>query len=399
MMQIDYFVVAPFAIGEDGVKSRREQLVKKLIQYPDTASVFWICPVETGNKGEIFRKEKRWRRIEHSDKLVEIKINDYKNILNLQHGMMLSGFKKLLKNIGEGEKKVLWFTYPGYSDLSEAAKWDRIIYDCSDLWGSNWIHTKRWKKVEQGFFKKMLHLSEKRVAINSEVHFASSKFLGEKIEKMNGQPVTIIENGVAFNDFADAPAAKLKMVPSPRLGFVGGVKSGVNIELLYKLAITAPSVQIVLVGPMSSEKNESIEKLLKLENVHKLSGVKYEDVPRYMKAMDVGLLPYKNVDSNHFANPVEMFEYLATGIPVVGIGVPATEKYHQLGVYTYTKSDLEFISECLKNIKYRKSESLIQERLKVAKKQDWEEKLSLMIHLAKDSLYEEEFKSLNNLNY
>lgn len=398
-MQIDHFVVAPSGIGEDGLKYRRHRLVEKLLQHPDTGKVFWICPVETGNKGEIFRKEKRWRRVDHTDQLIEVKINDYKNIVNLQPGMTLSVFKKIVKDNSENDKRVLWFTYPGFSDLADAVKWDQVVYDCSDSWGSTWIQPKGLKRVKPAILKKMIQLSEKRVAKSSQVRFASSRYLGDKIGRIAGRPVTTIENGVEFNDFANAAAAKLKNIPSPRLGFVGGIKSKLDFELLYKLAITAPSVQIVLVGPIPPEKNVSLDKLLALQNVHGLGGVNYEEVPRYMTAMDAGLLPYKKIEYNQAVSPLKMFEYLAAGIPVVGIGVPTTEKYHQPGVYSYAKSDLEFISECLKSIKLRKSESFIQERLKAAKKQDWEEKLSLMVHLATEPLYEEKFSLLKNLNY
>lgn len=398
-MQIDHFVVAPSGIGDDALKYRRHRLVEKLLQHPDTGKVFWISPIETGNKGELFRKEKRWRRVDQSEKLVELKINDYKNIINLQSGMTLSIFKKIVKEVSEGEKRILWFTYPGFSDLAAAAKWDRIVYDCSDSWGSTWVQPSGLKRVKPAILKKMIQLSERRVAKSSVVRFASSQFLGDKIERITGQPAVIIENGVEYNDFANAPIAELKNIPSPRLGFIGGIKSKLDFELLYKLAITAPSVQLILVGPVAKEKNESLDKLLALKNVHSLGGVKYENVPRYMKALDVGVLPYKKIEYNQAVSPLKMFEYLAAGIPVVGIGVPTTEKYQQSGVYSYAKSDLEFISECLKSIKFRNSDSLIQERQIVAKKQDWEEKLSLMVHLAKDPLYEEEFKLLNNLNY
>lgn len=398
-MQIDHFVVAPSGIGDDTLKYRRHRLVEKLLQHPDTGKVFWISPIETGNKGELFRKEKRWRRVDQSEKLVELKINDYKNIINLQSGMTLSIFKKIIKEISKGEKRILWFTYPGFSDLAAAAKWDRIVYDCSDSWGSTWVQPSGLKRVKPAILKKMIQLSERRVAKSSMIRFASSQFLGDKIERITGQPAVIIENGVEYTDFANAPIAELKKIPSPRLGFIGGIKSKLDFELLYKLAITAPSVQLILVGPVAKEKNESLDKLLTLQNVHSLGGVEYENVPQYMKAMDVGLLPYKKIEYNQAVSPLKMFEYLAAGIPVVGIGVPTTEKYQQSGVYSYAKSDLEFISECLKSIKFRNSDSLIQERQKAAKKQDWEEKLSVMVHLAKDPVYEEEFNLLNNLNY
>ncbi|WP_052650827.1 glycosyltransferase [Planococcus massiliensis] len=398
-MQIDHFVVAPSGIGDDALKYRRHRLVEKLLGDPDTGKVFWISPIETGNKGELFRKEKRWRRVDQSEKLVELKINDYKNIITLQSGMALSTFNKIVKEVSRAEKRILWFTYPGFSDLAAAAKWNRIVYDCSDSWGSTWVQPRGLKRVKPAVLKKMIQLSERRVAKSSAVRFASSQFLGDKIERITGEPAAIIENGVEYNDFANAATAELAEIPSPRFGFIGGIKSKLDFELLYELAITAPSVQLVLVGPAAKEKNESLDKLLSLRNVHSLGGVKYTKVPEYIKAMDVGLLPYKKIEYNQAVSPLKMFEYLAAGIPVVGIGVPTTEKYQQAGVYSYAKSDLEFISECLKSIKLRNSDSLIQERQKTAKQQDWDEKLSLMIHLAKDPLYEENANLLNNLNY
>ena len=386
-MLIDHYIIATSGIRQDGLKYRRHRLMDKLLQDPTTRAVYWICPTEETDMKKAFLKTKRISEIEVSARIFEIKVNDFKNMTHLIRGVNKSLFKNFIINNGKVDKKMLWYTYPGFSDISDLAVWDKIIYDCSDSWGDPWVKTTGKKRARELLVKNLIRSSEKRIAKNSDILFSTSMFLAEKLKRITGRKVIIIENGVDFDKFSSSFSLidKLSHIPSPKIGFVGGIKSKLDFELLFNFSRLNPDISLVLIGPVPPENNHSLKTLLALPNVYEVGGIDYEEVPDYMKSIDIGILPYKKIEYNEAVSPLKMFEYLASGIPVVGIGVPTTEKYQQQGVYSYTTNEKDFIEACLKNIQFKNEKNYIQDRLETAKMHDWEKKFTDMINIVKNS--------------
>lgn len=107
------------------------------------------------------------------------------------------------------------------------------------------------------------------------------------------------------------------------LGFVGSLKPWHDIDLLSGLMRALaddPKYHLLVVGdgPMA----ESVRKLQKeLPGRVTLTGaVAQETVPAYIRAMDVALAPYPNLDLFYFS-PLKVFEYMACGRPLVATGI------------------------------------------------------------------------------
>jgi glycosyltransferase involved in cell wall biosynthesis len=74
-----------------------------------------------------------------------------------------------------------------------------------------------------------------------------------------------------------------------------------------------------------------ISKLRNLPNVHFLGNKPYEQLPDYLRGIDVGTLPTLLNDYTRSMFPMKYFEYLAAGIPVVSTPLEFT-KNHQAGL-------------------------------------------------------------------
>ena len=57
-------------------------------------------------------------------------------------------------------------------------------------------------------------------------------------------------------------------------------------------------------------------------NVRWLGPKPYSELPRYVAAFDVGLIPYVENDYTRSCFPLKLYEYLAAGKPVVASGLP-----------------------------------------------------------------------------
>jgi len=115
--------------------------------------------------------------------------------------------------------------------------------------------------------------------------------------------------------------ADVQIIPRPRLGVVGVHDERLDVSALEALARSDPSWHVVLVGPIQpGDVDES--RLRALANVHLLGRKTVAELPGYLKALDVALIPYVLNELTRNIFPLKLFEYLAAGLPVVAAALP-----------------------------------------------------------------------------
>jgi glycosyltransferase involved in cell wall biosynthesis len=133
-----------------------------------------------------------------------------------------------------------------------------------------------------------------------------------------------IPNGVDIEHFSEPaqPAAELYGVPRPIVGFVGGLSEWVDLEVVGTLARRHPEWSFVLVGPVGIDTGP----IHACRNVRLLGPRAYAQLPAYLAAMDVALIPFKRNPVTYHADPIKAYEYLAAGLPVVASDLPALRR-------------------------------------------------------------------------
>ena len=136
--------------------------------------------------------------------------------------------------------------------------------------------------------------------------------------------VHIIPNGVDPDRFSPEITPALSApVDTFTVGFVGTLKPwhGVDglIEAFSALHQQAPDSRLLIVG--DGPQRESIEKQLAAHGIrdaaHLTGAIAPESVPHFIASMDVGVAPYPHLENCYFS-PLKIFEYMATGIAVIG---------------------------------------------------------------------------------
>jgi glycosyltransferase involved in cell wall biosynthesis len=150
-----------------------------------------------------------------------------------------------------------------------------------------------------------------------------------------------IANGVDAERFAQSvpPAAELRQLKKPIVGFVGGLSAWVDTHLLATLARRRPAWTFCLVGPAGGA---DLGPLRELGNVVLVGPRPYADLPRYLAAMDVGLIPFVQDRLTWHADPIKAYEYLAAGLPVVATNLPALRRLEH--VVRLADSPEEFVA-------------------------------------------------------
>ena len=115
------------------------------------------------------------------------------------------------------------------------------------------------------------------------------------------------------------------------VGYAGHLYPGRGIELILELAERLPQINFMIVGGQPESVAERRQELstLRLPNVRYQGFVANADLPTYLAACDVLLMPYQRRvagssggDISAWLSPMKMFEYMASGRLIISSDLP-----------------------------------------------------------------------------
>jgi glycosyltransferase involved in cell wall biosynthesis len=184
------------------------------------------------------------------------------------------------------------------------------IYDCND----NHLAFPGTPAWARGYFERVVH------GVDAVV--VSQRLLREEIEPLRRDSIVEIGNGVDFTLFDAAwrqPSrpADICNLPRPRIGYAGALAEWIDLDLIAHIAEAMPRASIVLVGPTVGLGVDPEARFRSLGNVRWLGSKPHEELPHYVREMDVCLIPFRLTALTRAVNPNKLYEYLALGKPVV----------------------------------------------------------------------------------
>ena len=166
------------------------------------------------------------------------------------------------------------------------------------------------------------------VAINR-----SAKEIYQSIKGMKDK-VVWAPDGVSIEDFAlsitkEDARRKLGLAVKGRyVVYTGHFYSWKGIDTLIKAAALLPKdITVLLVGGGTPEDSTLLKEKLP-ENIILIGQKKYSEIPFYLKAADCLVITgtAKDEHSNYFTSPLKLFEYMASGRPIVASGTSAIQE-------------------------------------------------------------------------
>ena len=191
----------------------------------------------------------------------------------------------------------------------------------------------------------ILELAEKISIKNSDRIIGVTQRLKEYIIKKYGvaeNEISVVPNGVntaIFHPMNDPRViqeikGKLKISKEERIvGFVGTLAPWQGLEYLIEAAPLIlkeiPEVRFILVGdgPMKDDLEGKIRGLDLEANFIFTGTVPYREVPGYINASDVCVVPKKPLKSGY--SPLKLYEYMACGKPVIASRISGFEILEQ----------------------------------------------------------------------
>jgi len=113
-------------------------------------------------------------------------------------------------------------------------------------------------------------------------------------------------------------------------------------------------------------------------NIHLLGNRSYDELPAYVQAFDVGIIPYVLNDWTRSVDPLKLLEYLAAGIPVVTTAIPEVFKYAEAVRIADTRERFE---EAVAASLTDTGAAARAARQSVARKHTWESRADRLIEI------------------
>lgn len=161
--------------------------------------------------------------------------------------------------------------------------------------------------------------AERDLAKWVDVVVYAAQALEAHVKSLHPRRMAHLPNGVNFDHFARKraePPPEYDAIPKPIAIYVGAMEVWFDWELMNFAVTHLPEVSFVLVGP-----DDRARKMLKpAKNLFVLGVRPYEQLPGYLQHADAGLIPFDAVNHRDLVrsiHPLKLYEYLASGLPVV----------------------------------------------------------------------------------
>jgi GT2 family glycosyltransferase/glycosyltransferase involved in cell wall biosynthesis len=192
---------------------------------------------------------------------------------------------------------------------------DDLLYDCMD-------HHEGFGNVSQE-----LITVENQLMRSADLLIATSAFLEKEARERNPR-VAVIRNACQYSDFCDAPAERFVDPKGRRIiGYYGAIADWFDADLVARVAESFPDALVLLVGADTAGVRE---RLAQYDNVQMTGEVRYVELPYYLYAFDVCMMPFQVIPLTLATNPVKIYEYLAAGRPVVSVDLPEMVQFGEL---------------------------------------------------------------------
>lgn len=204
-----------------------------------------------------------------------------------------------------GRKILVWASWAKLCPFLDTYQPDFVVYDYVDDFPD-------WRPYLPSMVRR------------ADLVVTTSTILQDQIQnEFPDKPNTLIPNGCDLEHFRPQMVMPkphdLADHNGPVITYSGAWAKWVDQELVRRIAATFPKSLIAIIGV---EFGATVDR--GIPNLRYLGYKSYSELPNYFKYSTVCIIPFLISDITVATNPIKMYEYLASGTPVVSTDLPET---------------------------------------------------------------------------
>ncbi|MEW5948592.1 MAG: glycosyltransferase [Thermodesulfobacteriota bacterium] len=296
-----------------------------------------------------------------------IPFHKYALVRVINRAILTRKIRRILKD-NNIANPVLVVACPGAEGVVGAIGESKSVYYCADEYSV-------FPGLDTGLVKKL----EKHILEKIDCIIATSRGLYDK-KKVEGKPTYLLPHGVEYDHFSKAslPGTEIpediRLLKRPIIGYHGLIQDLIDFDIIKGIARKRPDWSIVMIGDRIFDVNNVPTE----KNIHFLGRKPYEELPNYIKAFDVCLIPYKIVERTMYSNPVKLREYLASGKPIVSTPQPEVLYYKR---YLKIASDARGFVDAIEALLSNDTGEDRRLRMGIAEQETWEKVVDKFEHI------------------
>ncbi len=258
----------------------------------------------------------------------------------------------------------------------------RSVYHCVDDYEAarQYMYPDRRRCYEGKYGEEYLVRHVDDVIVTSPHLLAKMRPLNERTTLMTN--VADVELFERANDPHLAPAPESLSWSRPVIGYVGALDSyKVDFPLMDALAAAHPDWTFVCIGPVGVAARTAEHDLPSRPNILYLGERPQSQLPSYVKAFDVAIIPYNLNDYTRGVFPLKFFEYLAAGKPVVTTPLPALAAYEKVAHFA---ADAASFAHAVEHALAHRDGVAAAERIRIARQHSWDGRVRQILALLED---------------
>jgi glycosyltransferase involved in cell wall biosynthesis len=271
---------------------------------------------------------------------------------------------------------ILWLYNPEQGALIGQFRERLSVYHCIDEFTAGTTGRKR----------RTIAALEAELLSRVDLVFANSLLTYENKRHLNHRTYRI-PSGADVEHFAQTadPVCEvhpdIASLPHPILAFVGNINEKIDGTLLAAVAEARPYWSIVLIGQVCA-RSIDLRPIRRLANVHWLGKRPFETLPSLLRGADVCLLPYVQGETTRYRSPLKLYEYLATGKPIVSTEHPEVCDFG--GIVAIAPAD-RFV-ETIESVLQNDAPENQKRRIEIARQHSWDARVDKMEEILMEHL-------------
>ena len=281
-------------------------------------------------------------------------------------------YRAINKHLEKIKGKRVLIAYPPSKNLPEAL--DCIDHDLliADLVDDN---TKRTGDVQE---RMRAVESYKKILPRCSWIFATSASFNGEYRSYSDRKIEFLPNGVDLRDFAEDTRKKAAKSSGRKVaGYIGIINREFDFALLEHILLCHPEANFDIIGRVTDDSLKAMALLSKrYRNLHHVGEKSHDEIPDCIATWDV-LMNLKKADhTTAGGESIKIYEYLATGKPIVSTPVPPADRFTDL---MYVASDKTRFAEVLTLALEEDDPELRKSRVRTAMENSWEKRAGVIL--------------------